>query len=420
MELTAPRRAAPPWVFFLLILPYGTSFGFISFAFAYLATHSDHPLSEKQVISIVAVAFVPHTFKVLWAPVVDQTLTKKAWYLIALVLTGLGTIAVAAMPLTPDQIPVITVTVLLAQVGLTLMGMACEAFLGLTVPEEHKGKASGWYNAGNNFGNGVGGGVALWLSQHLPKHWMSGAVMGALMLLCGLGLLAFDEPVREHLGAVKSKVSRILASLEELFRNVTEIFTSRTGIVAFVMAASPIAAGASSNLFAPAADHWQVSANVVAMVGGLLGGLVMSGGSLAGGFLADRMRRKILYALSGGLMATTAVLLAVCPKTPVSYVLLTSVYSFFFGIAYTAFTAFVLEVIGKGAVATKYNLFTLAMNGAMTYMGLVIAQADGKWGVKGALLTDAGCTFAAIVLVLVLIAVVLRGAKTSTPSAETT
>jgi MFS family permease len=408
---TVPRRAPAPFLFFILILPYGTSFGFVSVAFAYLATHAKHALTTEQALTVVAAAFAPHTFKILWSPIVDQTLTKKAWYLIAVVLTALGTVAVSAMPLSPDQLPLITVTVVVSQIGLTLLAMACETFMGLGVPDEKKGKASGWYNAGSNFGVGVGGGVSLWLAQHLPSAWMAGASLGALMLLCAVPLFFFDEPLQEHAHHLKQ-------SLVQLGQNLKGIFTRRTGIVAFVMCLSPIAAGASSNLFGSAADFWHVDANTVALYTGIIAGLVTSAGSFVGGVLADRISRKVLYVLGGGLMAACAVALALAPATKTSYVWLTLLYNFFLGISYAAFTSFVLETIGKGAVALKYNIFASAMNGAIIYMTRTLGAADTKWGVRGALLTDAAATVLAILVVSVLVNLFLRGTGPEEPAAE--
>ena len=37
---------------------------------------------------MVAISYLPHTFKVLWAPVIDTTLSNRIWYLLSTVVTG--------------------------------------------------------------------------------------------------------------------------------------------------------------------------------------------------------------------------------------------------------------------------------------------------------------------------------------------
>ena len=71
----------------------------------------------------------------------------------------------------------------------------------LLVPDEEKGRAAGWYNAGNLGGVGVGGWAGLKLASALPHGWQVGAVMGAVMLdrvalvsltaVIGLALITF-------------------------------------------------------------------------------------------------------------------------------------------------------------------------------------------------------------------------------------
>jgi hypothetical protein len=69
-------RSPHPALFFGLILPYGASFGYVSVAFPYIATHTGG-LNAEQAGALVAAAFGPHAVKFLWAPVVDTTLTKR-------------------------------------------------------------------------------------------------------------------------------------------------------------------------------------------------------------------------------------------------------------------------------------------------------------------------------------------------------
>src|SRR5262249_32614403 len=159
-----------------------------------IATHRG--VSAEAAGGVVAAAYGPHAIKFLWAPVVDTTLTKKAWYLIALAMIIAGTTASAAMPISAGTISTLTTVVVVSQVGLTLLGMACENFLAFCVPDAEKGRASGWYQAGSFAGNGCGGGLALWLSERLSAGWMVGASLSLIMLLSALPLLYLQEPGR--------------------------------------------------------------------------------------------------------------------------------------------------------------------------------------------------------------------------------
>jgi MFS transporter, PAT family, beta-lactamase induction signal transducer AmpG len=263
------RGPAPP-LFFALILPYGASFGYVAVAFPYIATH--HGLSAEQAGTLIAAAFGPHAIKFLWAPVVDTALTKKAWYLIALALVILGTILSAAIPIDAARLPLLTTVIVASQVGLTLMGMACESFLAHSVPPLQKGRAAGWYQAGLAFGSGCGGGAALWLSQHLPAGWMVGAVLGVAMLACALPLLALREPAPMGHGLGEA--------MRALGRDFKGIALSRVGILGLVVCLSPVGAGAAGNYFGPNADAWDASANVVAAVTGVAGGVVTAIGAV--------------------------------------------------------------------------------------------------------------------------------------------
>jgi len=380
-------RPPHPAVFFALILPYGASFGYVSVAFPYIATHTGG-LTAEQAGTLVAAAFGPHAIKFLWAPVVDATLTKKAWYLIALGLVIAGTIASASVPIDVPRLPLLTSVIVASQVGLTLLNMACESFLAHNVPLAEKGRASGWYQAGLAVGVGCGGGAALWLSQHVPSGWMVGAIVGACMLACGLPLLRLREPPRmgHSLGE----------SMRALGKDLKTIALSRAGILGVIICLSPIGAGAAANYFGPNADAWGASANVVALVTGVLGGLVMAGGAVAGGRLSDRIGRLYGYAVGGALTALTGVTMALGPHTPWAYVLFTLTYSFFNGVAAAGFTGLVLETIGGGAVATKYNIFASIANLAISYTTRMDGKAQTRWGSGGMLYTDAALTFLGI------------------------
>jgi MFS family permease len=162
------------------------------------------------------------------------------------------------------------------------------------------------------------------------------------------------------------------------------------------------------------AIEFGVDQRVVEVVNGLGGGLAGALGSLVGGLLADRMNRRVAYALAGGLTALSAVGMLAAPLTPTTYMVGTLAYNFANGIAFATWAGMVLEVVGdSAAVATKYALFVASSNFAISTVTKLNGMASGfrgfsgEWtreaGARGALAFDAGITVVGIVIVLCLV-----------------
>jgi hypothetical protein len=96
--------------------------------------------------------------------------------------------------------------------------------------------------------------------------------------------------------------------------------------------------------------------------------------------------------------------MALSPHAPWSYVLFTLTYSFCTGIASAGFTGLVLEIIGGGAVATKYNIFASFANLAISYSTRFVGMAQTRWGANGMLFADTTLTFIGIAVMLALAA----------------
>jgi PAT family beta-lactamase induction signal transducer AmpG len=167
------------------------------------------------------------------------------------------------------------------------------------------------------------------------------------------------------------------------------------------------------------AREYGASQRLVEAVNGLGGGLAGALGSLVGGYLADRMNRRLAYALAGGLTALSAVAMLAAPMTPLTYTWGTLAYNFANGIAFATWAGMVLEVVGlSAAVTTKYALFVASSNLAISYVTALNGWASGfrgfrgDWpreaGARGALAFDAMITFAGIGALLVMVAVTRR------------
>jgi len=393
-------RHTHPIVFMFLILPFGAMGGYVTVALAYLFSRSG--MSVEQVAALVAVGIVPHTWKFIWAPLVDSTFTRKGWYLVASGLSALGILATGLMPVRESSIPLLTTIILTSNFAVTFLGMATESLMAYATPPQRKGRAGGWFQAGNLGGSGLGGGAGLWLAQHLPAPWLAGAMLAAACLLCSLALLFVPEPpstIREP---------RIGRTLRNVVLDLWHLTKSRIGFLALFLCFLPIGSGAASNLWSAVAQDWSASADTVALVTGVVGGLLMAGGCLAGGYICDRLDRKAAYILYGVLQATCAVGMSFAPRTEQMYILFTSLYAVSTGLTYAGFTAFVLEAMGTGAAATKYNVFASLSNAPIYYMTLVDGWAHTRWNAGRMLRTEAALCIVGMALFFGVLAAVSR------------
>jgi MFS family permease len=169
-------------------------------------------------------------------------------------------------------------------------------------------------------------------------------------------------------------------------------------MLALLICFLPIGSGAASGLWSAVADDWHASAGTVALVTGVVGGLVSAVGCVVGGYVCDRMDRKASYALYGFMLALCAVGMAAAPRTEAMYIVYTTAYAFVSGLSYAAFSAVVLEAIGQGAAATKYSLLASLANMPIAYMTLVDGWAQGRFGSGGMLYTEAALGVVGVLL----------------------
>jgi hypothetical protein len=354
--------------------------GYLTVAVAFLLSRNG--VKVEAIAALIAASLAPNVWKFLWAPVADTTLNSKTWYLLSAVLTAAGIFATGALPMTQASLPMLTAITFVANVAVTFMGMSTQSLMAHAVPDDEKGRAGGWFQAGNLGGGGIGGGLGLYLAHRLPAVWMSGAILAGLCLLCAIGLLFVSEPPR-------NLAHGVLKSIEYVGKDLWKMARARMGFVALVLCFLPIGSGAASGLWSAVASDWKAGAHAVELATGVFGGIVMMVGSLAGGWMCDRMNRKAAYAIYGVLQALSAVGMALSPHTQHMFVLWTMVYAFITGLTYAGFTAFVLEAMGAGAAATKFSIFASLSNYPILYMTTFDGQAHTRWGASGMLYAEA-------------------------------
>ena len=139
----------------------------------------------------------------------------------------------------------------------------------------------------------------------------------------------------------------------------------------------------------------------MALVTGIFSGLISAVGCMLGGWICDRMNSRNAYLLFGLTAATCAVGMAYAPRTEMTFIIGTSLYAMATGLCYAGFTAFVLEAIGKGAAATKYNIFAALSNSPIYLMTYIVGIAYTHFGAGGMLNTEAAFAVGAVVLFIV-------------------
>jgi len=376
--------------------------GYLSVAIGYQLTQAG--VSVEEVAALIAASYIPQTWKFLWAPVADTTLSRKTWYLLAGLVSAVGIFVTGAVPADAASLPLLYAAVLISNVASTFLAMATESLMVYNTPPALQGRAGGWFQAGNLGGNGLGGGAGLWLAQTLPEPWMAAAAIAVACALCCAALWFVPEP------PPLARTGRYGRMLLDVLKDLWQVVRARAGILALLICFLPIGSGAASNLWAAVADDWHASANTVALATGVFSGIVSALGCIFGGYGADRMDRKTAYALYGLLMALSTVAMAVAPRTETMYVVFTLIYAFIQGLTYAGFTAVVLETIGLGAAATKYNLYASLSNMPIAYMTLVDGWAHTRWGAAGLLNVEAAFGVVGIIVFIVVAMVLPRRA----------
>jgi MFS transporter, PAT family, beta-lactamase induction signal transducer AmpG len=399
------QRPSPPAVFALTIQPFAAAVGYVSIAAPFWLKSQGVSLAAIGAIS--ATAMTPHAIKFLWAPLIDVGSWRKAWFAGTTAATAALLVALSLIPGLSRNLGLFTLLATLAQVAGTTAAAAADGLMAATTRSEDKGKAGGWRMAGNVGGTGVLGAVALWLSARTSPQ-AAGLALAGVTLLSGLGALAIEEPrLRDELVERAGSLWRALGiRLAAVGRDLWATMVSREGWTGLVICAVPVGAGALTNLFSAMAVDYGASEDLVAAVNGLGGGLLGAVGSLAGGFLADRMNRRLAYALAGGVTALTAAAMLAAPMTAATYAWGTLAYNFANGVAFAALAALILEMVGHSrAAASKYTLFIAVANVASNYVTALdgLASEIRGWGSRGALAADVVLTAAGIAVLLAMV-----------------
>jgi MFS family permease len=384
------RAKSPhPWIFLALVTPFGASTGYVTVTLAFVLAAKG--VTVAAIGALVAASTLPQTWKVLWAPLVDTTLTPRLWYLIGALGVGLSILTMSVIPQPAGAMPLLSALAMISSIASSLCGMTADSFLA-HFDATQQGRASGWAQAGNFAGAGVGGG--LYLAQHVHAPWVSGAGLGALCMACAAVLPLAPAVPR----LVRPSVA---ATLVEVLREVWAVIRSRAGFLVILLMLLPIGSGGIT--WSSVASEWKVSGDTVALTGGVITGVVSGVAALLGGYVCDAMDRRTAYCLFGVLIAVEVVIASWLPRTPAVWIGMSVLYQALVAACYSAYSAVVLEVIGRGAAATKFNLLASVANVPVTFMPIVDGTLHDRHGTNAMFYGEAALSVTAAVLFAVIV-----------------
>jgi PAT family beta-lactamase induction signal transducer AmpG len=394
------RDTANPFIFLFLVLPSGISQGFIAVSLPFILTQNG--FSVAAAATITALGISSNIWRFVLAPMTDLSFSLHKWYLAGNILCAFTLSLLCFIPVETGTIGLLTVFVFISQVAANLIVAPVGGFMAKTIPEEKKGRAGGWYQAGNLGGEGLGGGAGIWLYTHY-SYQAALIILSLTILVCSFALWFVPQVYAEKDMLIKERFRIITLDIRNLLRSPVAIFTSIVIIL-------PIGIGAASNLWSSVATDWHVKADTVALVTGTLSAIFCVAGSVAGGWIADKSGRWLAYFGAGALMASVTLGMTFFEYTPETYAIGVLSYAFTFGLANAAFSAIVLHAIGKGMASTKYALISSLGNIPFPYMTVFDGWLHDAYGIKMMLL---GETFMGISFVVISVIVLahLRSKK---------
>lgn len=383
-------RTPPPWLFGLSGMPYGVVGAFGGTVMPYLTRKSGTDVGSIGWYGTLLL--VPPMLQFLYSPIVDVGPKRKHWLVIVAALGAAFLVGACVMPL-PEHTTAFLALAVAAQLISGLVGSCNGGLMAVTMPDAMRGRAGAWYNIGNLSGGALSAAVAIWMvEQELPPLSI-GLTLAAMMVLPSLAILTIVEPPRDN-------IARLGEVFGSTLRDVRSVLFSKQGVTGILLCLSPVGTAALGNYFTGMAQDYGASGGLVALVSGPGNVVLNAAGALGGGYLCDRYNRRGMYLLSGLLTAVCGVMMMMSPRSEITYAWGVTLYALITGFCYSAFTATVLETIGKGgkAASTQYSMFVAAGNVAIAYVGLADTRFYERHGVEGVVASDAGLNLLGVVV----------------------
>lgn len=394
--------------FFLLYLTQGLPIGFCGGA---VAVHLRRgALGVDEVGAFIAAVYAPWGVKWMAGPVLDlvgsRTLGhRRGWILLAqaLMVVGLG-VAGTLDPVT--QLPAFTTAVVAVSAAAALQDVAIDALAVRTLPEAERGLGNGLMFAGAWIGQAIGGSGMLYVASAT-----GGGLDAAYPLLAGIVALVWTLTlvgVREvHPPPALESVAQVArtAARYVLDTGRAMLGSGRSWATLALAFLPPGAMALGLALSATLAVELGLTDDDIATIG-LIGALGGASGSVAGGWISDRLGHRRMLAVYVGLTLVPALALGwamhshgwVMPQTEppdapaplvTTFWVASGAYGLASGLAYGTRMALFMGACAPEVAATQFTAYMAMMNLGTSVAAWWQGVAVERWGYPTTLAIDA-------------------------------
>jgi MFS family permease len=359
---------------------YGIFAGYVQTALPWLLRQSGY--SVDRIGSVVALILSPMAFYFIFSPLLDFGIRRRTWMLVTSALAGASLAAAIAL---------LGSHLLLAQwlllAGFTMSELSSSsggALIAITQVGERKGRAGAWLQGGALASQAAGGALLLYFAKHLTVPTLAFA---AALLVLAPAAVALTIPEPREASSLKNLAGTCLT----MGREIRATFFSMKSLPGILLLLSPVGTGAAQSLFAAMSRDYQVGANGVMLVNGMLGAVLNLAGASMAIIAPAQWDRRIAYAGAGLASALSGIFLACAPITPLSYYMGVTAYIFTAGACWGFFLGVVMITMGEAGMSagSRYCILVSLGNLPIVYMTMIESRGYALFGIRGVPAADA-------------------------------
>jgi PAT family beta-lactamase induction signal transducer AmpG len=377
----ADRRWLRLFTLCVLYVAQGIPWGFMAITLpSYLAGHG---LDAAAVGSALAMTTLPYSFKWAWGPIID-TFTipslgrRRPWIVFA---QGMMALTAGALILIPDltaDLDALAWMILIHTVFNSMQDVAVDALAVDLLEEDERGRANGLMYA-SKYAGGVIGGAGL--ATVIGWYGLRAAILvqtGFLVAIMMVPLL-----VRERSGPPpkRPKIGEVLRALGKAFRLRSTVLGGVLMLYSTIAIGMMVAVG--TVLFVQELGWSQTEFAQITGGPGLMLGL---GGSVLGGFLADKVGHRRLAAIAAG---TLAVFWFGFAAAEAWWTNRTFIYALFLveplcqSVMTVSLFALCMDISWPKIAATQFTTYMALANVSSTLGFKLAGHAQGWWTYRG-------------------------------------